>query len=222
MKKTVFIFFLISLNCFSWSDLTVKYMIVNAYKAFPSGLKFYLEGYKREILKGTDSLKEEDFSSANEVEKFICREREKIAKMIKGRNKPKKVAFELGKMFKAVAILSYPFSFEQSFYSRDYRSYTEFKLPKFVFAFNRIKLKDFKGKKCSSLVDSLYDEASELKKKILEDYEIYENSSHFDDLSAAFGSGSLLFSKSCFLMSSLALDIWLEVNGSPEGALILK
>ncbi len=222
MKKIILLFFLVSLNCFSWSDLTVKYMIVNAYKTFPSGLKFYLEGNKREILKGADSVKERDFSSLSEVRRFVCKEKRKIAEMIKNRKKPKKIAFELGRMFKAIAILSYPFSFDTSFYSRDYQSYAEYKLQKFVFAFNRVKLKDFRERECKILVKSIQKEASELKKMILEDYKIYENSSNFDDLSAAFGAGSLLFSKSCFAMSFLAVDIWLNVNGSPEGALIIK
>ena len=222
MKKIVLFFLFFSLSCFAWNDLTVDYMIVNAYKTFPSGLKLYLNNNRKDILKGAESVRERNFSSKKEVLDFICKEKEKIEKMIKTREKIKKIAFEFGRMFKGVAILSFPFAFENSFYSRDYRNYTSFKLEKFVFAFKRIDKKNLKAKSCKILVKSLYKESDTLKESIMNDYKIYGNSSQFDDLSAAFGSGSLLFSDSCFTMSALASSIWINVNGKLDGCLIVK
>ncbi len=221
MKKIIVLFVFFNLSCFAWSGLTVNYMIVNAYKTFPSGLKLFLENNKRDILKGAKSINERDFSSKTEVLSFICKEKKKIENMIKNRQKVKNIAFEFGKMFKAVAILSFPFSFETSFYARDYGDYTNFKLEKFIFAFKRVKKEKLKANSCDFLVKSIYKESESLKKRIMDDYNIYGDSSHFDDLSAAFGSGSLLFSDSCFTMAALSANIWLRVNGKLNGCLIV-
>ncbi|GEM_PF-1856870 len=222
MKKLAFFVLFFAFNSFGWSDLTVSYMIVNTYKTLPEGMKLYLDNNRKEILKGAESLKEENFSSPAEVQKFICSQKKKIEKMIKDRKKVKHIAFELGKLFKAIAILSYPFSFEDSFYSKDYENYTAYKLKKFVFAFKRIKKENLKANGCEILVKSLYRESRSLREKIMNDYSIYESSSNFDDLSAAFGSGSLLFSDTCFAMSAVAAEIWVNVNGKLKGCLIVE
>ncbi len=223
MKKTlIFIVVMSFYNCFGWTDLTVNYMIVNAFKTLPVGLRLYLEENRKEILTGAESLSERDFKSKKEVEQFICEKMENLKKMIKRREKIKKIAYEFGKMFKAVAILSYPFSFEDSYYYRDYNRYAEYKIDKFLFAFKKIKKAELNAKGCKFLVESLYKKSSMLKKSIVNDYKIYESSSNFDDLSAAFGSGSLLFSDSCFTMSALGALIWLKVNGTLNGCLIIE
>ncbi|BBB32598.1 hypothetical protein TTHT_1060 [Thermotomaculum hydrothermale] len=222
MKKIVLIFILCSLPLFGWSDLTVNYMIVNAYKTFPEGLRLYLENNKKDILNGAKSVKESDFSSKKEIEAFVCMEKKIIERMIKNRQKIKKIAYEFGRMFKGIAILSYPFSFEKSFYSKDYNNYTEYKLEKFIFAFKKVNITNLKSNNCENLVKSLYRKSRELRVRIVNDYKIYGNSSQFDDLSAAFGSASLLFSDSCLTMSILSADIWLKANGSLSGCLTVK
>ena len=222
MKKALMVLLFFSFTCFGWSELAVKYMIVNAYKTLPTGLKLYLDNNKRDILRGAESVNAKDFNGIEDVKEFVCKEQRKIAKMIKERKKIKKVAFEFGRLFKAIAILSYPFAFETSFYSRDYNNYLDFKLEKFIFAFERKEVKDFKVKNCKKLVSLLVSKSSESKEKVLNDYKVYEDSSNFDDLSSAFGCGSLMFSYSCFTMSEIATSVWLRANGKIDGCLIVK
>ena len=71
MKKALMVLLFFSFTCFGWSELAVKYMIVNAYKTFPTGLKLYLDNNKREILRGAESVNAEDFNSIDDVKEFV-------------------------------------------------------------------------------------------------------------------------------------------------------
>ncbi len=224
MKKAILLLllFVVPLSVYGWSDLTVKYMVVTSFKTFPEGLRLYLDSERVSLLKGVESIDENDFYSVKEVESFVCKQGKRIEQMIKERKKVRDIAFETGRLLKGIAILSFPFSFDHSFYRKDYQAYCEYKLDKFIFAFQKLKKRNFETRNCKSIVKSLYKKSINLKKKILNDYEIYDNSSNFDDLSAAFGSGSLLFSDTCFAMSEIVSKIWESVNGSLEGSLILE
>ncbi len=224
MKKAsaVLILLCLCVNVFSWSDLTVKYMVVQAYPSFPEGLRLFLDGNRRDLMRGLGSVSADHFENLKQLENFVCSQERKIEKMIKSREKVSEIAFEFGKLFKAIAIASYPFHFEKSSYSRDYSQYVESKLEKYPFAFKRITVNDLSKQNCNSLVKSIYRESGEFKEKIMNDYKIYETSENFDDLSASFGAGSLMFSKTCMAIASLSSKIWKKANGSLKGACIFK
>ena len=218
----VLLFTTLGFNVYSWSDLTVKYMLVQAYPSFPEGLRLFLDGNRRDLIKGLNAITQSDFKNLKQLEDFVCRQEKKIEKTIKNRKKVSDIAFEFGKLFKALAIASYPFHFEENYFSEDYSQYVESKLEKYIFAFKRISPDDLGKLNCGNLVKSIYRESGEFKNKIMKDYKIYETSDNFDDLSASFGAGSLMFSKTCMAIASVSSKIWKRANGSLKGSCIFK
>ena len=211
---------LFTTSLMAWTPTTRQYMAVTAFRAFPSDVRLALNHHRKSFLNGATlplSVK-----SRNDLINDGCRISKELSIMLRSQPDFDRVAKKLGQLMAIAAQLSDPYLDSTSPHSADYRAYVEKKLDCFFFAgmplqFNDISVRDV----CVRLFHTPNLGKSYLK-AIEQDYKTYRNSSHFDDLSAAFGSGSLLFSDSCTEMVIITSLLWNQASGHAGDAAIFS
>ncbi len=217
MKKLVvalFFVLLMFLNGFAWTESTCNYIAITAYSTFQGDLKLAIGKYKRDFIAGNKY----DFSglSKDKLHKTCVRQRKKVLKLLKKGRDFKRVAYELGKLTKAISLLSYPFLNEENFFEKDYKLYAERKIFKFYYAFNPSFSEDIEKLSFEKKTDKLESLGKSFKEAILNDYKEFKSSENFDDLSASFGAASILFSETCLTVSQVVANIWQNAGGKVD------
>ncbi len=215
-----FVLILFTSISFSWTPVTREYMAITAFRAFPSDVRLALNHHRKSFLKGaTIPL---DGKGKNELIDEGCRLYEEIGVLLAGRPDFAVIAEKLGKLMAITAQLSDPYLGSTSHHGADYRAYVEKKLDCFFFAgvpldFGTVS----KQGGCVRLFNIPKLGKSHLK-AIEQDYKTYRTSANFDDLSAAFGSGSLLFSDTCTEMVIITSLLWENAAGNASDAAIFS
>jgi len=211
---------LLTTSLLAWTPTTCKYMAVTAFRAFPSDVRLVLNHHRKSFLEGaSQSL---SGKSRNDLINEGCELGEQLETLLDAQPDFDQVAKKLGHLMAITAELSDPYLGSKSPHSVDYSAYVERKLDCFFFAgmplnFNRIVTRDV----CVRLFH-VPDLGKSHLKSIEQDYKTYQNSANFDDLSAAFGSGSLLFSDSCTEMVIITSLLWKQASGNAGDAAIFS
>ncbi|PJB77363.1 MAG: hypothetical protein CO090_08835 [Acidobacteria bacterium CG_4_9_14_3_um_filter_49_7] len=212
--------FLLTTSLLAWTPTTRKYMAVTAFRAFPSDVRLALNHHRKSFLDGASMPL--SGKSRNDLINEGCRLSEELAALLDSQPDFDQVAKKLGHLMAITAELSNPYLDSTSSQSSDYSTYVERKLDCFFFAgmplnFNKIVTRDV----CVRLFH-VPDLGKSHLKSIEQDYRTYRNSSNFDDLSGAFGSGSLLFSDSCTEMVIITSLLWNQAAGNADDAAIFS
>jgi hypothetical protein len=186
-------------------------MAITAYSTFPQDLKLAIGKYKKDFVKGS-KYDFSDFSKAK-LHKFCIKQRKKIIKLLDKRKKFQKVAYELGKLSKAIGLLSFPFLNKNNFFEQDYRNYAEKKIFKFYYAYSALYPEDIEQMSFDKKLKKLEKLSESFEESILNDYKEFKKSDNFDDLSASFGAASILFSETCLTISQVVSNIWKKSGG---------
>lgn len=211
---------LFTTSLLAWTPTTRQYMAVTAFRAFPSDIRLALNHHRKSFLDGASlPLCGE---SRNNLINDGCRISEEISAMLRSRPDFDRIAKKLGYLTAITAQLSDPYLDSTSPHGADYRAYVEKKLDCFFFAGIPLHFNDISTRDVCVRLFHIPGLGKSYLKAIEEDYKTYHNSSHFDDLSAAFGSGSLLFSDTCTEMVIVTSLLWDQASGNGGDAAIFS
>ncbi len=216
-----YIFFLLfTTSVLAWTPATRQYMAITAFQAFPVDVRLVLNHKRKAYLKGASS--ELSGKSRNDLINEGCEISEELVRMLTSRPDFRIFSEKLGKLMAITAQLSDPYLDSPSSHAADYRNYVEKKLDCFFFAGTPIQFNNITQKDICVRLFHVPDLGKTHLHAIEQDYKTYYNSRNFDDLSAAFGSGSLLFSDTCTEMVLITSLLWNQAAGNAKDAAIFS
>ncbi len=204
----------------AWTPATRQYMAVTAFHAFPSDVRLVLNHHRKSFLEGASIPL--SGKSRNNLINDGCKIAEDLTAMLRSRPDFGVVARKLGHLMAITAELSNPYLNSTSSHGTDYSTYVEKKLDCFFFAGIPLNFNDIAPRNVCIRLFHVPDLGKSHLKAIEQDYKTYHNSRNFDDLSAAFGSGSLLFSDSCTEMVIVTSLLWNQASGNAADAAIFS
>ncbi|RLE18130.1 MAG: hypothetical protein DRJ14_04625 [Acidobacteria bacterium] len=215
-----FILLLFTTSILAWTPQTRQYLAITAFRAFPTDVRLALNHHRKSFLSGASV----DLSgkTGNDLINDGCRISEEISTMLATRPDFRIIANKLGKLMAISAQLSDPYLDSKSPHADNYRNYVERKLDCFFFAGIPLTFKDISPKDVCVRLFHVPELGKAHLNAIEQDYKIYHDSSNFDDLSAAFGSGSLLFSDTCTEMVIITSLLWSQASGNAADAAIFS
>ena len=203
----------------AWTPKTRGYMAMKAFAGYPADLKQALKGHRDTYLQHAMDPDMPDSSGALVNEGCILLER--INKELSGQPRFRVVAADLGRLMAVMAEMGDPFLGENSATALDYRAYVERKLPRFFFAYQPLSFEEIRGIDPCVHLFSIRKMGDGFRKPIEDDYQRFGNSVRFDDRSAAFGCGALVFSDTCLEMCRTTILIWDSACGEARNSKIL-
>ncbi|NOZ14188.1 MAG: hypothetical protein GXO69_11195 [Acidobacteria bacterium] len=218
MKYIFFLLFTVSV--FAWTPATREYMAITAFHAFPADVRLVLNHQRKRYLKGASS--ELSGKSRNDLINEGCKISEELSAMLSSHPDFGIFAEKLGRLMAITAQLSDPYLDSASPHAADYRNYVEKKLDCFFFAGTPMQFSKITPRDICVRLFHVPDLGKSHLRAIEQDYKTYHNSRNFDDLSAAFGSGSLLFSDSCTEMVIITSLLWKQGAGHADDAAIFS